>query len=44
MAGKKPTAYLDTTILSSYWYEGPDILVLARRVPLLARSAVPRLS
>ncbi len=32
MAAKKPTAYLDTTILSSYWYEGSDILALGRRI------------
>ena len=24
-AGKKPTVCLDTTILSSYWYEGTDL-------------------
>jgi hypothetical protein len=29
---KKPTVYLDTTILSSYWYEGSDILALSRRI------------
>jgi len=29
---KKPTVYLDTTILSSYWYEGSDILALGRRM------------
>ena len=32
MASKKPTVYLDTTILSSYWYEGSDILALGRRL------------
>ncbi len=31
-AGKKPTVYLDTTIVSSYWYEGTDVLALGRRV------------
>lgn len=31
-ARKKPTVYLDTTILSSYWYEGSDILALGRRI------------
>jgi hypothetical protein len=30
-ASKKPTVYLDTTIISSYWYEGSDILALGRR-------------
>jgi hypothetical protein len=30
-AGKKPTVYLDTTIVSSYWYEGSDVLALGRR-------------
>jgi len=29
---KKPTVYLDTNILSSYWYEGADVLALARRI------------
>lgn len=32
MAAKKPTVYLDTTIVSSYWYEGSDILALGRRL------------
>ena len=32
MAAKKPTVYLDTTIVSSYWYEGSDILSLGRRI------------
>jgi predicted nucleic acid-binding protein len=31
-AAKKPTVYLDTSILSSYWYEGLDILALGRRL------------
>ena len=30
--GKKPTVYLDTTIISSYWYEGTDVLALGRRL------------
>jgi hypothetical protein len=30
-AGKKPTVYLDTTIISSYWYEGYDVVPLGRR-------------
>lgn len=34
MAAKKPTVYLDTTILSSYWYEGSDILALGRRLTI----------
>lgn len=29
---KKPTAYLDTTIISAYWYDGADVLALARRL------------
>lgn len=29
---KKPTVYLDTTIISAYWYEGADVPSLARRV------------
>ncbi|MEI7902645.1 MAG: hypothetical protein WCK89_20535 [bacterium] len=29
---KKPTVYLDTTILSSYWYEGADVLSIGRRI------------
>ena len=32
MRGKKPTVYLDTTIISSYWYEGTDVLALGRRL------------
>ena len=27
----KPTIYLDTNIVSSYWYEGADLLALARK-------------
>ncbi len=29
---RKPTVYLDTSIVSSYWYEGTDVLALGRRV------------
>lgn len=32
MGAKKPTIYLDTTVLSSYWYEGTDVLALGRRI------------
>ncbi len=32
MSSKKPTVYLDTTILSSYWYEGADVLSIGRRI------------
>jgi hypothetical protein len=32
VAAKKPTVYLDTTILSSYWYEGADVLAIGRRI------------
>ncbi len=32
LAPKKPTVYLDTTILSSYWYEGADVLAIGRRI------------
>jgi hypothetical protein len=28
----KPTVYLDTTIPSAYWYQGANILALARRL------------
>jgi hypothetical protein len=28
---KKPTVYLDTTIVSAYWYEGGDVLAVGRR-------------
>src|SRR3972149_3989880 len=27
----KPTVYLDTTIISAYWYDGADLPALARR-------------
>ena len=27
---KKPTIYLDTTIISAYWYDGADVMGLAR--------------
>src|SRR6266571_1516270 len=29
---KKPTAYLDTSIISAFWYEGADVAMLARRL------------
>ena len=29
---KKPTVYLDTTIISAYWFEGADVASLARRL------------
>ena len=29
---KKPTVYLDTSIISAYWYDGTNVLGLARRV------------
>jgi hypothetical protein len=29
---KKPTAYLDTSIISAFWYEGGDIAMMARRL------------
>ncbi|HPM79448.1 MAG TPA: hypothetical protein PLF81_02050 [Candidatus Anammoximicrobium sp.] len=32
MGFRKPTVYLDTSIVSSYWYEGTDVLALGRRV------------
>lgn len=28
---KKPTVYLDTNIISAYWHEAADVLLLARR-------------
>jgi predicted nucleic acid-binding protein len=28
----KPTVYLDTTVISAYWYEGHDVLSLSRRI------------
>ena len=28
----RPTVYLDTTIISAYWYDGADLMVLARRL------------
>jgi hypothetical protein len=30
--GKKPSLYLDTTVISSFWYKGNDVLALARRI------------
>jgi hypothetical protein len=29
---KKPTVYLDTSIISAFWYEGADVPMLARRL------------
>src|SRR6266851_5727153 len=29
---KKPTIYLDTSLISAYWYEGADVAMLARRL------------
>src|SRR6266851_5712003 len=29
---KKPTVYLDTSIISAFWYEGADIAMMARRL------------
>lgn len=29
---KKPSVYLDTSVISAYWHEGSDVLALARRV------------
>ena len=29
---KKPTVYLDTSIISAYWFEGADVAMLARRL------------
>jgi hypothetical protein len=29
---KKPTVYLDTSIISAFWYEGADVAMLARRL------------
>ena len=29
---KKPTVYLDTSIISAYWYAGSDIAMMARRL------------
>src|SRR5687767_12358788 len=28
---KKPSVYLDTNIISAYWYSGSDVAALARR-------------
>lgn len=28
----KPGVYLDTNIISAYWYEGSDVMALARRI------------
>jgi hypothetical protein len=29
---KKPSVYLDTSVISAYWYEGADVAMLARRL------------
>ena len=29
---KRPTAYLDTSIISALWYEGSDVAMVARRL------------
>jgi hypothetical protein len=29
---RKPTVYLDASVISAYWYEGTDVLTLARRL------------
>jgi predicted nucleic acid-binding protein len=29
---KKPTVYLDTSIISAYWYEGADVAMIVRRM------------
>ncbi len=29
---KKPTVYLDTSIISAFWFEGADVPMLARRL------------
>ena len=29
---KEPTVYLDTSIISAYWYEGADVTLLTRRL------------
>jgi hypothetical protein len=29
---KKPTVYLDTSVISAFWYEGADVAMLARRL------------
>jgi len=29
---KKPSVYLDTSIISAFWYEGADVTMLARRM------------
>jgi hypothetical protein len=29
---KKPSIYLDTSVISAYWYEGADVAVLASRL------------
>lgn len=29
---KKSTVYLDTSVISAYWYEGADVAMLAMRL------------
>jgi hypothetical protein len=29
---KKPTVYLDTTVISAYWYEGQNVIAFGRRI------------
>jgi hypothetical protein len=29
---KRPTVYLDTSIVSAFWYEGADVVLLSRRL------------
>jgi hypothetical protein len=29
---KTPTTYLDTSVISAFWYEGADVAMLARRL------------
>ena len=35
----KPGVYLDTNIISAYWYEGSDVMSLARRIHTRDRLA-----
>ena len=39
---KKPTVYLDTTVISAYWYEGEDQTVQTRRIITRDSSASDR--
>src|SRR2546425_8977396 len=29
---RKPTVYLDTSVISAFWFEGADVAMLARRL------------